>query len=77
MCLDIDLRDNLEKRVLEAKDGITRWEVFKALADNRQSKKHPFYFEEVSSLIEVYYFNSALVLLKPIAFVPIFFCAIL
>ncbi|XP_022648099.1 DNA primase small subunit-like isoform X2 [Varroa jacobsoni] len=47
MCLDIDLRDNLEKRVLEAKDGITRWEVFKALADNRQSKKHPFYFEEL------------------------------
>ncbi|OQR68065.1 DNA primase small subunit-like [Tropilaelaps mercedesae] len=47
MCLDTDLRDTLEKRVLAEKDGAVRWEIFKARADNRNSKKHPFYFEEV------------------------------
>lgn len=48
MCLDSELREKLETRVMEKKEGSDRWEVFKALTDNRQSKKQPFYFEEVS-----------------------------
>lgn len=53
--MDTDKRDELESRIMAEEDGATRWEIFKALADQQRSKKHNFYFEEVSLTLLIYF----------------------
>ncbi|XP_003748121.1 DNA primase small subunit [Galendromus occidentalis] len=47
MYMDTEKRDELESRIMAEEDGATRWEIFKTVVDQQQSKKHRFYFEEV------------------------------